>query len=806
MSETRPKRRHRLRRFLWLPLGLIVLLAVLVVLLPLLGRWAVVSTLEQQGYQVKLGGIEVNLWSGRLAGKAFRAGRPGQQLAFEKAVLSWHWSALIRREPALVSITLEGLDVRYSETAPAGEDPESPAEPIHTGTWLPGLAEVTLRDSRICQTREPAPTCLTVERLAWQGEARLTSATASSLAELPLQVKGDLSIHGLAVTETGQAPRLALKQLQINGTQLETLASITLQDIRLEKLTFSDRQGNAFVRFDELGLEQVSLAGLQQVELGNVTGRQLALKPDGPSGKTWLTMQKLDWQGKTLLDTATLGTPLPELGLRIQGGLRGEQLSLTTGSGERTLLSLQALAVKSVQLASPASINLKNIQLTNFVAPRETGEPFAGFDRLALNQAGVNQLQQIELDTITLRGLGLDLVREQDGHWQVVEHLQPLNSAQATRTPATVPAKQAASGGLHVSIKQFVVEQSSELRIVDRTLKTPFALSLQELALTATQFDSRRPEQAVGLELDSLVDRHGSLQLAGDVYPLRDELFFDLQMQMQGIDMRPAGAYLEQYLGHQVKSGQLSGDAKLAANAGKLDGVANVELQQFYLLEVDEEQVSQLTNLLGSPLTAALALLREKDKSISLQIPISGDISDPQFDTRDAYMQLVTRAVTVAVNKYYTDYGLAIAGLGQYGLAIKGAQKLYGFLNQLRFNDITFDGGEAAISQEQLTYLNELGGMLKERPEVHLTLCGYVTPADLLQQQIELASQPKSTWTLESLGPDERQQLLQLANQRADNVKQYLVNQASIEPKRLVVCKPEYDADTVKLPRVELRL
>lgn len=805
MSETRTKRHHRMRRFLWLPLGMVVLLAVLLVLLPLLGRWALLNTLEQQGYQATLDDIEVNLWSGRLAGKSFRADRPGQQLAFEKAVLSWHWSALLRREPVFVSITLEGLDLAFGETAPAGEASESPVEPSNTGAWLPGLAEVTLRDSRICQTRESVRNCLSIERLDWQGEARLSSATATSLAELPLQANGHLSVHELAVTETGQASRLTLKQLDINSTQLATLASISLQDIRLEKFTFSDRQGNTVVRFDELSLDQISLAGLQNFELGNLSSRQFAFKPGGPSSPAWLRLQKLDWQGKAHLDTTTIGTPLPELGLRMEGGLHANKLSLT-GPGEQTLLSLQSLAVNSVQLASLGSIKLRNIQLANFVAPRETGEPFAGFDRLAVNRAGMNQLQHLEFDTITMRGLGLDLVREQAGHWQVVEHLKPLMSTESTRDPTAATAKQAASGGLPVSIGQLVVEQSAELRIVDRTLVTPFVLSLQELALSARHFDSRRPEQAVGLELDSRIDRHGTLQLRGDVYPLRDELFFDLQVQMQGIDMRPAGAYLEQYLGHQVKSGQLSGDATLAAKAGKLDGVANVELQQFYLLEVDQQQVKKLTNLLGSPLTAALALLREKDNSISLQVPISGDISDPQFDPRDAYMQLVTRAVAVAVNEYYTDYGLAIAGLGQYGLALKGAQKLYGFLNQLRFNDITFDAGQEVISQDQQTYLDELGKMLKERPEVHLTLCGYVTPADLLQQQIELASKPESMWTLESLEPDQAQQLLQLANQRADNIKQYLVSRAAIEPKRLIVCAPEYDDDTTELPRVELRL
>ncbi len=805
MSGTRTKRQHRLRRFLWLPLALIVLLAVLVVLLPLLGRWAVVSTLEQQGYQTTLDSIELNLWSGRMTSKSFRADRSDQQLAFDKAVFSWSWSALFEREPVFVSITFEGLEVAFGKTAPADEASESPFESFKPGAWLPGVGEVTLRDSRICQTRESTPMCLDVEHLAWQGEARLTSTMTTSLAQLPLQVKGNLSLQDLALTETGQPALLTLKQLEINSTQLASLASITLQNIRLDEFALSDRQGSTLGQFDELSLDQIRFTGLQHVELGNIRTQNLGLRPPGLSAKSWLEIQKLDWQGKSSLDTATISLPLSELNLQKEGELSANKLVLR-GSEQQTLWSLQTLAINSVQLASLSSVNLQNIQLTNFTVPREEGPAFAGFDRLVVNKAGLSQLEQLEIDTITLQGTNLDLVREQTGQWQVIEHLQPLPSAETPSSPAAVIPKQTANSIFPMRIGQLVFEQSHTIQVVDRTLETPFVLSLHDPDLTAINFDSQQPEQAVTLEFDSRVDQHGRLQLQGDIQPLRDELFFDLQMQMQGIDMRLINAYFEQYLGHRIKSGQISGVVKLTAMAGKLNGEANVELQQFYLQEVDQQQVSQLTSLLGSRLTAALGLLREEDKSISLQIPISGDINDPQFDTRDAYMQVVTRVLATAVSQYYTDYGLAIAGLAQYGLAIKGAQKLYGFLNQLRFNDITFDTGKQAISQDQKSYLDELGQMLKERPEVHLTLCGYVTPADLLKQEMDLASQPESKWTLDSLSQDEAQQLLQLANQRADNVKHYLVNQSGIDPKRLIVCAPEYSADTTRLPRVEIRL
>ncbi len=179
---------------------------------------------------------------------------------------------------------------------------------------------------------------------------------------------------------------------------------------------------------------------------------------------------------------------------------------------------------------------------------------------------------------------------------------------------------------------------------------------------------------------------------------------------------------------------------------------------------------------------------------------------DPQFNTQDAFRQVLTRAITEAVKNYYTDYGLSLAGYGQYSLALKGASKLFGVLTKLRFNDITFEPGQHDLAPDQIQYLDELGKMLIGRPEVHLTLCGFVTPADLLHQESWLASEPEKKWKPEMLDRQQAGKLLQLANQRAGNIKDYLVKQWSIKAKRLIVCEPQYDATIDKLPRVEISI
>ncbi|HHO59043.1 MAG TPA: hypothetical protein ENJ64_02285, partial [Thiotrichales bacterium] len=71
---------------------------------------------------------------------------------------------------------------------------------------------------------------------------------------------------------------------------------------------------------------------------------------------------------------------------------------------------------------------------------------------------------------------------------------------------------------------------------------------------------------------------------------------------------------------------------------------------------------------------------------------------------------------------------------------------------------------------------------------VRLTLCGYSNAKDLKQLYPDIKT-PDAP-----LADEQRQALLQLADKRAQAVKQALVNN-QVDASRLVLCEPEYDKD-----------
>ena len=156
-------------------------------------------------------------------------------------------------------------------------------------------------------------------------------------------------------------------------------------------------------------------------------------------------------------------------------------------------------------------------------------------------------------------------------------------------------------------------------------------------------------------------------------------------------------------------------DAKLEllANDGILDSNISLSLYQFHIKPMSKEAAADLDAEFGMPLNQTLALLRDKDDSIHLDIPITGDINNPDFDPMHAIVKATSKAATVTLITFFTPYGLIYAG----------SNIAFDLATALNFDPLDFKPGEAKLDEMNKEQLNSLTGLLTETPQVHLTLC-----------------------------------------------------------------------------------
>ena len=116
------------------------------------------------------------------------------------------------------------------------------------------------------------------------------------------------------------------------------------------------------------------------------------------------------------------------------------------------------------------------------------------------------------------------------------------------------------------------------------------------------------------------------MQITGKLNPLRDDLFVDLKISFQDIDLSPITPYSGTYLGYTVDKGKLFLDLKYLIDKKQLSSENRIFIDQFTFGKKVESD--KATNL---PVRLAVALLKDRKGEIHLNLPVTGRTDDPKF-------------------------------------------------------------------------------------------------------------------------------------------------------------------------------
>ena len=215
------------------------------------------------------------------------------------------------------------------------------------------------------------------------------------------------------------------------------------------------------------------------------------------------------------------------------------------------------------------------------------------------------------------------------------------------------------------------------------------------------------------------------------------------------------------------------------------------------------------------PLESALKVLRDNDNDVRLKIPISGDVTDPEFSISDAINQALMKGLTMAtltsIKYMLGPYGVAV------GIIELGAKFGPKALTGIRLKPVDFQSGASDLDPAAMEYLDKLAAILKEKKDLRLRLCGWATESDRTGPREAAAENPAAPSGTKTSGfdgqivapkddhfPLSNAAILALAEQRANRIEDILVNQHGINDKRIFICNPEIDEHPAAKPRVEI--
>jgi hypothetical protein len=176
----------------------------------------------------------------------------------------------------------------------------------------------------------------------------------------------------------------------------------------------------------------------------------------------------------------------------------------------------------------------------------------------------------------------------------------------------------------------------------------------------------------------------------------------DLKVRFKDIDLSPMTPYSGKYAGYTIQKGKLSLDLKYLIDKRKLDSQNVIFLDQFTF--GDRVESPHATKL---PVKLAIALLKNRNGEIKLDLPVSGSLDDPKFSVWGIVLKIILNLITKAATSPFALLGAAFGG---------GEELSY----------IEFDYGMAKITETNLKKIDTLVKALLDRPGLKLDLEGHV--------------------------------------------------------------------------------
>ncbi len=579
----------------------------------------------------------------------------------------------------------------------------------------------------------------------------------------------------------------------------------------------------------ELSLTEVT-GELQQVRVAHV-----AVGWDGAVQMTDIGNGKNGPQvkahGTLALEKAQIDTAEPKVGAAADGISMNGDFSLSQGDQSALIFAgnakAQAVRIsepgKNVQLADIGRIDIQNLQLTGSnraradsvqvnqakllehpAADKPAPVPALAWEEMDLEQIAVDlQQKQLKLTKIVFRNAEGNLLREANGSF---------SSAASLPLPAGKSASSAAPGPQwHYDIGHVSLDGKSNLRFTDNSVTPHVSLSLLNIKADIKQL---RSAQAAPSPLNINMDfsKYASFSAQGTVSPFAEKISMDLRGKIKQFSLPDIRGYTERAIGYSIQSGKLYVDYHLLVREAVLDSVVKLFITNLDLKKIGAEDQTGLNQELGMPLNLALDLIRDKDGSIRLRLPVTGSFAAPQVDFNSVIVKAVRNATYKAIKTAALGY---FAPLG----AVYVAGKLFGRAVALRLNPIDFVPGQTDLTPQSTAYLDQVAAKLRNKPKVDILLCGQAAPADRdALSRMAGAKEANTTTAKEAKHPRGKNQkpaqaapqvtkdmLLKLAKQRAEAARSYLASQG-IDSGRLVICAPEISKEKGAKPQVELAL
>ena len=302
---------------------------------------------------------------------------------------------------------------------------------------------------------------------------------------------------------------------------------------------------------------------------------------------------------------------------------------------------------------------------------------------------------ELAIKMLRLRSPYARVIIAADETINVVEIMTPAAPAPAYQPTVQVATEEGLpSQETKVRIDTVALEDAS-LNFADFWIQPNYRVGIEQLNGSIVGLSSEETSRAT-LDLEGKVDRYAPATISGTMNLLSAALFTDINLKFAGVDLTSVTPYSGRFAGYKIEKGKLSVDVTYRVENRALDAKQKFVIDQLQLGEKVESP-----DAVSLPLKLAVALLKDKNGVIDVDLPMTGSLDDPQFKMGP----LIWKAIVGLLTK------IATAPFALIGSLFGGGPEV---------NFVEFDPGATALDPAGQEKMAAVHKALVERPALQV--------------------------------------------------------------------------------------
>jgi len=352
---------------------------------------------------------------------------------------------------------------------------------------------------------------------------------------------------------------------------------------------------------------------------------------------------------------------------------------------------------------------LLRINVKGFKISDNNKQLMVGFDHFWCDFSFISLFKKTyRIESLGLEGLKVNAVLSGNNEINLLK-LVPAEipvSAQPAKTASLQPAKQAKPQPLPTVVIDLITVKGV-INFTDTSVNPKFSTSINNIDLRITNL-STKPEAIAKMNFSARLDEKGLISTELTINPLKVPLTLETMFNLNDYALTILTPYVGKYTGYKVKSGKLALSMDYKIKDNKLIATHKLLVDNFDFGDKVESK-----DALHLPYGLALALLEDSKGQINITLPVTGDMSKPDFHYFHLIGQVLRNFFMKLMTKPFSFLG-SIAGL-------EDASEELG--------SIHFLPGKTDLVDSEREKLNLIIKALNERPNLNLKISGSYDPA-----------------------------------------------------------------------------